>query len=143
MTPCLATVEGVDQACEILDIRLDGHYGFSSKIGARTRRRISSPVPRRGRMGADIQPNLQDVSNWNAVADDCGAEDGFPEAECAHKRPAFVPRPPVETHAARTSRPGFRIEVRRNAVHETESEGFAAAKSPRQARGAGSFFTFG
>jgi len=30
-----------------------------------------------GRMGAHVQPNLQDVSNWNAVADDCGAEDGF------------------------------------------------------------------
>ena len=42
--------EGFDQAREILDIGWTRHYGFSSKIGARTRCRISSACasPRAG-----------------------------------------------------------------------------------------------
>ncbi len=37
------------------------------------------------RMGAHVEPNLEDVSNWNAISDDRGAEDGFPERGNPHK----------------------------------------------------------
>src|SRR5258708_39786265 len=46
--PLEPRIEGFDQTREILDIGFAGPYRFSSKIGAKTRRRISShraPAP--------------------------------------------------------------------------------------------------
>src|ERR1700679_3875491 len=81
-------------------------------------------------MGAYVEPDLQNVGNRNTVADDHGAEDGFPEGGNAHINIRFLfsafrgESDPVEDLPVQA----FEVEVRRNAVHETESQRFGCGE---------------
>jgi hypothetical protein len=84
-----------------------------------------------GWMGADIEPDLQDVGNRNAVADDRGSEHRLPEGGYAHinvspvfcafgRKPHAFEDVPVEA---------FEIELL-DALHEAEPQRLGRGKQP-------------